>query len=263
MKKHTIVIIISILILSLIVFAETAIILWMAHPKKKISSMPPPSLKGSIAIVLDDWGYNQNNLDLLKQIHYPLTLSILPNLGYSNKISREAHSSGFEVILHLPMEPQENLKLERNTILTSMNEKEIRAIVSQDLKSIAYAKGVSNHMGSKATKDTRIMAIVFSELQKNGLYFLDSYVSSGSVCFDLAHKMHLNFVRRDVFLDNNEDSGYIKGQMNKLKMKAKLYGRAVGIGHDRHITLQVLKEVLPVLEKEGYRIVRLSELTDN
>lgn len=89
---------------------------------------------------------------------------------------------------------------------------------------------------------------------------MDSLVSSDSVGFDLAHKMQLGFIKRDIFLDNTETPEYIKGQIYKLKIRARVYGQAVGIGHDRRVTLEVLKEVMPQLEKEGYKFVFVSEL---
>jgi hypothetical protein len=99
-------------------------------------------------------------------------------------------------------------RLESNTIMTSMDEPTIRKIVIQDLTSVPYALGVSNHMGSRATEDSRTMRIIFKELEKRQIYFLDSLVSSESICFDLAHEMHLKFCRRDAFLDNKEEPEY-------------------------------------------------------
>jgi hypothetical protein len=72
--------------------------------------------------------------------------------------------------------------------------------------------------------------------------------------------MQIAFANRDVFLDNREEPEYIMGQINKLKNIAKVYGRAIGIGHDRKVTLEVLKGAMPELEKEGYKFVFVSEL---
>ena len=216
-------------------------------------------LKGKIAIVLDDWGYTLNNLSTLKQIKQPVTLAILPNLNYSKTISEKVYGRN-ETILHLPMEPLENLRLEKNTIIVSMDASVIRDILTDDLKSVPFAKGVSNHMGSKATRNKEVMSVVFKELKDKRLYFLDSFVTGGSICADLAQKYHLRFAERDVFLDNIEEPGYILKQLDKLKLRANLYGEAIGIGHDRKVTLRVLKEALPLIEKEGYKFVFLSEL---
>jgi hypothetical protein len=250
--------------LILAVFLVTVIILLPAKKSKKVikpsrSAVQP--IKGKIAIVLDDWGYSLDNVNTLKSIKRPLTLAVLPNLNLSKKISAGLHQAGFEIILHLPMQPVGKYSLEENTISTKMSKEQIENILYKDLSSIGYAKGVSNHMGSMATSDLRTMEIVFKYLKKRGLYFLDSFVSKESVCKGLANKVGLRFAKRDIFLDNNSDPEYIRGQVYKLKARAKLKGQAIGIGHDRKNTIQVLKEVLPELEKEGYRFVFVSELT--
>lgn len=253
---------IAILVLSILVAIESALLIFfgLSRPKKRPEAVPAVVMRGKIAIVIDDWGYSLNNLPLASRIRYPLTFSVLPNLAYSQKIAEGMHQRGYEIILHLPLEPQEKYRLEKNTILTSMKEAAILNILKKDLASVPGASGVSNHMGSKASADYRTMEIIFKELKKKGLYFLDSLVSSQSVCSDLAHKMHLGFIKRDVFLDNQENPEYIKRQVRQLKLRSNLYGYAVGIGHDRKQTLEVLKEVMPELEREGYKFVFVSEL---
>jgi polysaccharide deacetylase 2 family uncharacterized protein YibQ len=244
-------------VLLFIIILQWLFILRVRPPK---APALPPRIKGKIAIVLDDWGYNLNNLDILNQIKYPLTCSILPNLNYTTQIAQELNARGYQIILHLPMEPHEKYSMEKNTVLTSMDEETIRKILEKDLAGISYARGVSNHMGSRATEDTRVMGTVLRELKNKKLYFLDSFVSSKSICSYLAKKIGASFARRDIFLDNTEEPAYIKSQLYKLKMKARSYGRAIGIGHDRKVTLEVLREVMPQLEREGYKFVFVSEL---
>lgn len=248
---------IAIVILSLVIALQGLFILF-SRPKKAPGI--PAIAKGKIAIVIDDWGYSLNNLEILEQIKYPLTVSVLPNLTYSRIISKELHTRGFEVILHLPMEPREKYRLEKNTIMTYFNKETIISIIDEDLADIIYAKGVSNHMGSLATGDPKTMEVIGRELKRRNLYFLDSMVFSQSVCSDLARRMGLGFAKRDVFLDNIENPEYIKGQINKLKLRARTRGRAIGIAHDRRSTLEVLKEIMPELEREGYKFVFVSEL---
>lgn len=231
-------------------------------PKKIIRPIiPAVAIKGRIAIVIDDWGYSLNNLSTIEQIIYPLNLSILPNLKYSQEIASKLHSKGFEIMLHLPMEPLEKLPLEKNTISSSMSKDKIVKVIAADLTNLVYAKGASNHMGSKTTSDLKIMKTVFKELKKRDLYFLDSFVNPNSVCLELSHKLNYKIFKRDVFLDNVASREYILGQINRLKSKAKSSGFAIGIGHDRKLTLDVLKEVMPQIVKEGYKFVCLSEMT--
>ena len=258
MKNYKVVIIILAALLAL----ESIFLayLLLRRPKKAAPPVVAPAVRARIAIVLDDWGYNTRNFTILDNIKYPVTFAVLPNLRYSTLASQELSRRGFEIILHLPMEPREEFRLEKGTIMTRLDEGQIKNIIGADLKSIAAVKGVSNHMGSRATEDPRVMRIIFQELNKRHLYFLDSVVSGSSVCEELAREARIGFAARDVFLDNEEDPAYIRGQINQLKNKAKIHGYAVGIGHDRKNTLEILKEVMPQLAKEGYRFVFLSEV---
>lgn len=254
---------IAILILAAVVLVETILLVYSGLARfKRARKVAPPlvPLKGKIAVVIDDWGYNLNNIPALEQIKHPLTMAVLPNLDYSESVSQQLYKMGFEIILHLPMEPYEKYRLEKNTIMTAMKESEIINILSQDLANVARAKGVSNHMGSRATANEQTMKIVLKELKERKLYFLDSFVSVNSVVSRLAAKMVLGFAKRDIFLDNKLDPGYIRAQIEKLKVRARVYGYAIGIGHARKVTLEVLKEVMPDIEKEGYKFVFISEL---
>ncbi|MFH1397912.1 MAG: divergent polysaccharide deacetylase family protein [Candidatus Omnitrophota bacterium] len=252
---------IAVVILSTLLIIQGVFIFVLLKPKKAVKA--PPTIiktKPQIAIVLDDWGYNLNGLPVLDQIKYPLTMSVLPNLAYSKTISLELHNRGFEIILHLPTEPLEKIRLEENTILTTMDEMTIKNILNLDLENTPYVKGVSNHMGSKLTSDIKSLRFVFKELKKRNLFFLDSLVSSRSIASTLAANEHISFAKRDVFLDNKADYNYIKQQLQELKNIAKARGKAIGIGHDHKLTLEVLRDVMPEIEREGFKFVFVSEL---
>jgi len=239
------------IVFSLLVFI--ALILTPLYKKPKV-------IKGKIAIVIDDWGYHLDNLDTAKSIKQPLTCAVLPNLKNSNFVAKKLKSSGFEIILHLPMQPKEEFKLEVNTITSNMDSSQVSDILNKALLSVSYAKGVSNHMGSKVTENNKIMEIILKQVKKHRLYFLDSYVTAGSVCEESAKNIGVKFAKRDVFLDNQNEPKYIKAQLVKLKNLAEKQGAAIGIGHDRKNTLAVLKEMVPQLVKDGYKFVYVSEL---
>jgi len=238
----------------------TALLLYALATRPKKIPKVSAAIKGKIAIVIDDWGYNLNNLETLKKIRYPVTASILPNLSYSKALARELHKHNIQIILHLPMEPREKFRLEQNTIMAAMDEASIINIIDQDLLNVPYVVGVSNHMGSKVTEDFNTTQVIFKELKRRGLYFLDSAVTSKSICFNLAKKIELPFAKRNVFLDNEENPEYIKKQLHKLIEIAKRHGQAVGIGHNRKTTLEALKEVMPEIEKQGVKFVYVSQL---
>jgi len=136
----------------------------------------------------------------------------------------------------------------------------IKKILDDNLDNLPYIQGISNHMGSKATEDVRTMQIIMSELKHKKLYFLDSFVTPRTVAESEALKAGVPYIKRDIFLDNNPDPEYIKQQLYKTLTLARRNGSAVAIGHDRKVTLEVLRQLMPEAVKEGYRFVRLSEL---
>jgi hypothetical protein len=223
----------------------------------------PDSIKPKVAIVLDDWGYNTRNVSLLDSIEIPLTLAVLPNLPYSTRIARHMHNNKHrEIILHMPMEPKDNsVPLEKDTLLCSMGKDSIIALLANAKQTVPYIKGLSNHMGSKATENKRFAAIIMSYLNKEKLYFLDSMVTPGTVCETEAKKTDTGFIKRDVFLDNISDTNYILSQLDKLIDIAVKNGSSVGIGHDRKLTLEAIRKKSQQLkDKDSIEFVLLSEL---
>ena len=227
-------------------------------------------IKGRVAIVLDDWGYNSSDLALLFKIKYPITVSILPNLRHSERVAKDAKIRGYQTMLHLPLESRHNEIPEQDTIYCAMNKDEIIKSLRLSLKSVPGVSGVNNHQGSKATENARTMKIILTELKNDRLFFLDSLTTSKSVCSAVAQEIGLKYAKRDIFLDEppsrleeKEQVLYIQKQLYKLSDLAIRKGYAIGIGHDKKVTLKVLKDVLPQLERKGIKIVFVSALTNN
>lgn len=224
--------------------------------------------KGLVAFVIDDWGYNKRYVELVSEIDRPLTISILPDLRYSKYITEEIKKNAekCDIILHLPLESKSNIAAELNTIRSSMKEDRIVSILDKSIEGIPGLIGVSNHQGSKATKDKGVMGIVLGELKKRKLFFLDSLTAPDSVCSFIAHNIKLKYARRDVFLDLTDQTdlehfaAYIRGQIKELANIAKQEGSAIGVGHNKKTTLEIIKEMIPELEGEGIRIVPLKTL---
>jgi len=222
----------------------------------------PSKLRPKISIVIDDWGYNISHLNLLEEINIPLTISVLPFLEYSTEVATFGYKHGFEIIIHMPMQPKKEdvENWEKSTLTTAMKEKEVVSILNKAFSEIPYAKGMNNHMGSLATTDQNLMMIVFKELKKKNMFFLDSYVNPDSICQAIAKKVGIKFAKRSIFLDNILSPTYIRAQLMELAKKADEEGQAIGIGHDRQMTLLVLKEVVPQLQQAGYDFVFVSEI---
>lgn len=233
-----------------------------AKPPVSRKVLKPAIAKGKIAIIIDDNGYSEKDCDQVEGIPQPFTIAILPAQKFSRYMAYCAHDQNKGIMLHMPMEPHvNNDRYPKNYIIrTDMPDELIRSRLSDSLEDIPYAQGVNNHMGSKATEDRRLMSIVLEEMKAKNLFFIDSLVTTKSMCPEIARAHHVPFDQRNVFLDNVNTRKYIEGQFQELAQKARENGKAIGIGHARPLTWKILKEQLTKLENEGYEILTIKDL---
>jgi len=215
-----------------------------------------------ISIIIDDLGYSLEMLNKLIEINQPLTLSIIPHLRYSRKTAQIAHDKGYEIMLHLPMEP-ENYPANNpglGAILTHMAPEEIYHAVLENIASLPYIKGVNNHMGSKATQDYTIMKHVLEVIKEHNLYFIDSQTSDQTVAYKVAQEMNVPTGLRVIFIDKIQEIAYTENEIRSLYDYAKNNGYAIGIGHAFPTTIQALKNSLPEMNSHGVKLVFASEI---
>jgi hypothetical protein len=147
-----------------------------------------------------------------------------------------------------------------------MADREVMALLERDVESIPGISGISNHQGSKATENKRLMTLILKDCKKRKLFFIDSLTTPDSACLDIARSIGLKCGVRDVFLDLTDQTdaknfeAYIKQQIKELAQTALTNKTAIGIGHAKSATLKVIKESIPELEKQGIEIVPVQDL---
>ncbi|HNR31110.1 MAG TPA: divergent polysaccharide deacetylase family protein [Candidatus Hydrogenedentes bacterium] len=213
-----------------------------------------------VAIILDDGGYGGPATEALWALDPNLTLAILPNTPLAEETATQAAALGFEVMLHMPMEIGGNARAFPGQINTDMDAGQIRALTEAALEQIPGVVGVNNHTGGKFTADAEAMRAFLEVIQEYGLYFIDSRTTASSVAYTEARALGVPCAARHVFLDNQPDREYIRGQFEQLIAVVKKRGEAVAIGHFRKETVAVLADMIPELEKEGIELVPASEI---
>jgi polysaccharide deacetylase 2 family uncharacterized protein YibQ/endonuclease YncB( thermonuclease family) len=230
-------------------------------PPATPSPTPSPSATQTsyrVAIVIDDFGYNMFEAQPLLDSPDPITLAILPGIGYCTQIADQAAVKGKQVILHCPME---NALGVAETILTSMSEEQVRHRLEENLKDVPGAVGVSNHMGSIATANAQTMRYVLKYIKERGLFFLDSRTAHDSVVLEVAAELGTPALANKVFLDNQGDPDYVRGRLALLKEVALRDGTAVGIGHVRTAGIADLIHAAVISwQADGVQLVPLSQL---
>jgi polysaccharide deacetylase 2 family uncharacterized protein YibQ len=232
-------------------------------PHKPILKTKPEVLTKlpQVAIIIDDIGYDETLAQKFLDLDAVLTFSILPHSTHDKRIARLAHSKGFDVMLHLPMEPNEYPLINPGpgVLLTSMSPGQLINQLNEDLDDVPFIKGVNNHMGSKMTTIAPQLHQIFSILKKRNLYFIDSRTTVDTLCGPSAQLLQLPFAQKDVFIDHIPEPDFIREQIHRLIKIAGNHGEAVGIAHPHTTTYEVLREMLPEL-KEKTILVRASDI---
>ena len=214
-----------------------------------------------IAIVIDDLGNDVPAMERIARWPYKVCGAVLPVLPDSGRTARQLEESGKQVLLHLPMEPRNpRMRPGPGVVLRSQSEEEIARTLERDLDSVPGAAGVSNHMGSAATADPRVMRAVARELARRGLFFLDSRTTGATVAGEVAREERVPSVSRRVFLDDVATEVEVSKALEELIARARAEGSAVGLGHPYAATLSVLERELPGLEVRGVKLVPVGDL---
>jgi hypothetical protein len=192
----------------------------------------------------------------------PVTVAVMPFRPASTRVAALAVERGAEVILHLPLEPDERAEMigARGFLETGMSAGEIERQLSADLGAVPYIVGVNGHMGSRFTSDAARMDVLLRALHARGLFFLDSRTSGASVAAATAARVGVAFAERTLFIDHDPSAAAVAAALTRLSSVARDTGEAIAIGHPHATTIAALREWLAQAADRGIALVPASAL---
>ena len=222
----------------------------------------PGAGKGELAILVDDMGSSIQEARSLAAIGLPISFAIIPGLRADRQVAAIAAEMGIEILLHIPMQSKEYPKrrLESNGLLLEHDNDELRRRMQGYFEQVPGAVGANNHMGSGFTEYADRMRVVLGMLKERNLFFIDSITTPQTTGLQVAAELKMRKSRRDVFLDNQQEEGYIRGQLAQAVVKARKNGQALAICHPHPTTISTLSKALPELKQQGITLVPVSKL---
>jgi len=217
------------------------------------------------AIIIDDFGGGTGGVRDFLEGDIPITAAVMPFTETSKVHAEWAHKNGFEVMVHLPMEPKRGKRswLGPKPITVDLTPEEVRQRVEEAVKSVPYAVGLNNHMGSRAVEDEEIVRIIVEVAKEKKLFIIDSGTSPGSKFPQIAKELGVPLLKRDVFLDDISSSDYVRKQMVKLAKVTEIKGHGIAIGHvgvtGKVCSVGIFQSV-EEFNKRNIKIVPVSEL---
>lgn len=228
--------------------------------------LPPPPVATvgttpEIALIIDDLGSRQDAGRQVLQLPGPVACAFLPYGPYTRELANQAHARNKEVMLHLPMQTVEPVRLDNGGVTLDMSEREFMDTLRADLARVPHVSGINNHMGSLITRHPGHMLWLMRGMQTDRrLFFVDSRTTQFTVARQIAYENQVPSVSRDVFLDAELSPAGVKREFARLLDLAKRNGSALGIGHPHPATLALLRQELTRLSVHGVKLVPVSRL---
>ncbi|MFU2082345.1 divergent polysaccharide deacetylase family protein [Gallibacterium anatis] len=218
-----------------------------------------PLNAAQLAIVIDDIGYRAHEDNAIFALPLAVNVAIIPSAPYAQQRAKQAHQQGRDALIHMPMQPKSNIKLEANGLVLGLTPAQVSHRIDLAQNIVPNAIGMNNHMGSAATSDSGLMHILMQQLAQRGLSFLDSKTIGSSVAGKIAKQYGVSALERNIFLDDNNEYANIRQQFQQAIQYARKHQTAIVIGHPRKNTIAVLQQQLSQLPAD-IELVKISRL---
>lgn len=218
-------------------------------------------LSPAISIIIDDIGPALKPGQRAISLPGPVAFAFLPHTHHSVQLAHTAAQRNKEVMLHLPMQAEQDGPLGPGAVTLDMDQVQFIDAVRSALDAVPHLVGVNNHMGSLLTRHPGHMTWLMQELKARGdLFFVDSRTSVQTVAERMAQEQGVPALRRHVFLDHDPSPEAVAREFDRLLTLARQQGYAIAIGHPYVSTLSLLEQRLPQLKSQGIELVSLREM---
>ncbi|MBB4210872.1 hypothetical protein EV659_103362 [Rhodothalassium salexigens DSM 2132] len=216
-----------------------------------------------IAVVIVNVGLKKRIGDrILDELPAEITLGISPYAESPQDWATRAHAAGHELLLMVPMEPQDyprnnpgvdTLKVE---VSSARNIRSLHTV----MRAFGGYMGTVNHMGSRFTADRSVLRPVLQEIDKRGLMFLDARVTGFSAAGRMASEFGMPTAVNNRFIDAVASPDAIDDTFADLESIARNDGVAVGIGKPLPVTVERIQYWRGRLAAQGISFVPLSTI---
>lgn len=217
------------------------------------------------SIIIDDFGGGIGGVKDFLEGDIKITAAVMPFTEKSKEHAKWAHKNGIEVMVHLPMQPKKGKLswLGPKPITIDLSKQEVKKRVREAIKSVPYARGLNNHMGSLAIENEEIVRGIVEVAKEKKLYLVDSATSPKSKIPKIARELGVPFLVRDVFLDDISSSTHVAKQMEFLARITEENGKGIAIGHvgvTGKVCSRGIVQSMKLYQKKNIKIVPVSEL---
>ncbi len=211
--------------------------------------VPEPPAPVRVAVVLLGLSENPQLAPALLARHEPFAIAAPAPASGKDELARAAHAAGHELVLMVPMEPENYPKVNPGpgTLLVNMSAGHIRGRLRDDLHAAGTVVAVANQMGSFATQDEAFMGACYDELKEQRLPFLHLSAAPRAVCKPLAARLGVAYDEPTATLDTEaraQTPAALERAWREVLALATRRGRAIVVVRVTPLSAKWLPEAL-------------------
>ena len=240
------------------VLTTPELILANARPSDEKDDRP------QVAVVVIGLGLGSAATTAAIQLPGAITLAFASHARDLQKWIDLARAAGHEVLLDLPMEPENYPTIDPGpqALLTSLSGAENAERLRWHLGRASGYVGVTHNMGSRFTASSDDMRPILSALKVRGLMFLDTRTSANSIAASLATTIGLPRAINNRSLDVQASRPAIDRRLDEIERIARRVGYSVAVGHAYPVTVERLTIWIKSLEEKQISLVPVSALAN-
>jgi polysaccharide deacetylase 2 family uncharacterized protein YibQ len=185
-----------------------------------------------IAIVVDDLGSSATLTNqAIQTLPAAVSLSFMPFRRDLPALTSAAHGAGHEILLDLPMEPQDAQHHDPgpNALRSALDAQTNIGRLDWMMGRASGYVGLAAFLGGRFATDRNDLQPILREIGRRGLLYVDNHAAPQSVAPPIAAEIGLPIAVASVQLDTEPSRASVDQQLSQLELAAAHDGQAVGI----------------------------------
>ncbi len=215
--------------------------------------------KAKIAIIVTNLGLNRRLTEAALTLPSSIALGFLPYTTSLKPLLDEAIREGHEIYLYIPFETgMASAHPGKYALMTSTGAEENASRLSTILHSQANYSGVYSSYQERFTNNQQAILPVIDQIRSKNLIFILGKDQHSVIPEYLSKKS--NIIITNIVIDKEPDEDLIRKNLNSLVQYAKENKVAIGYVQGCALTLDIIKDWLPLLEEQSIELVPISNL---
>lgn len=215
-----------------------------------------------IAFLVTNLGLNRRSTELALTLPPECALGFLPYTKTLKPLLNKAQSNGHEVYIYLPLQTAKDGENPGKYALTGdLAPEDITIRLNVILNAQSKFNGVYSSYKEVFTDNVQASSIVLDQIEDRNLLFIMGKGKTNKVAkhFETHGKI---IIPADLVLDEEADKKAINAKMEELVKLAETNGLAVGYSQGFTLTIEIIRDWLPIIKKRGIIVTPISTILE-